>query len=262
MQPVPCVWRGLQSLALKDGELPAVEEEVLYDRTGAVAALDQGRARRPSRRGAARRAHARRGCRSAGRQRLGLGQVGRDQRRQGQQLLAQGVEGVSFEEPIAPFGDHHRIEHHGEGAELAQGGSDAAHDLSRAEHADLHRIDADVGGDHLDLPLDGLEWQRPDAEDAQGVLGGHGGDGGHAVAAQALDRLQIGLDAGAAARVAAGDGQDPGRPSDWFRRVHRPDSMALAEGRPEGVGTGVLEGPLALGGQAHEAALGTSPSRR
>ena len=49
-----------------------------------------------------------------------------------------------------------------------------------------------------------------DAGDAQAVLGGQGRDDAHAVAVQGHDGLEVGLDAGTAAGIGTGNGQDVG----------------------------------------------------
>ena len=64
-------------------------------------------------------------------------------------------------------------------------------------------------GHRLHLTDDRLRRDRGDALDPDRVLPRDRRDRGHAVHAAARERLQVGLDAGAAARVRAGDRQAP-----------------------------------------------------
>ena len=77
-----------------------------------------------------------------------------------------------------------------------------------AEHPDLHGVDADVLGHRADLRDDHRRARRLHRVDADGVLRGQRGDRRHPVDAAARERLQVGLDAGAAAGVRAGDRED------------------------------------------------------
>ena len=81
--------------------------------------------------------------------------------------------------------------------------------LRRAEHPDLDRVDADVRGDRPDLRDDHLAARpaRPRST-ADRVLRRDRGDRRHPVHAAARERLQVGLDPGAAAGVRAGDRED------------------------------------------------------
>ena len=90
---------------------------------------------------------------------------------------------------------------------------------ARAEHADLDGVDADVVGHRPHLLDDRFGRKRVDAGHRHGVLGGHGGDRRHAVHPAARESLQVGLDAGPAAGVGAGDREDA---SGCARGRHRP----------------------------------------
>src|SRR5665811_270387 len=81
----------------------------------------------------------------------------------------------------------------------------------RDRHADLDGVEADVSDQGLELLGDEIRWYHIHSGDAQGALCGEGGDHGGAVDAQRRERLEVGLDAGTAGRVAAGDGQCDGR---------------------------------------------------
>ena len=113
--------------------------------------------------------------------------------------------GVRVEQRRAALGDHHRVDHDRRVADEVERLDDRLDRRLVAEHPDLDRVDADVGGDRLDLGDDDLGRHRDHQLDADRVLGGDRGDRGRPVDAAARERLQVGLDAGAAAGVRAGD---------------------------------------------------------
>ena len=73
----------------------------------------------------------------------------------------------------------------------------------REEHARLRRVDADVVEDGLELRRTKSGGTSSTAVDADRVLRGQRDDRRHAEAARGGERLQVGLDPGAAARVGA-----------------------------------------------------------
>ena len=86
---------------------------------------------------------------------------------------------------------------------------DGQRDLGRAQHADLDRVGADIGKTALDLLAHDIGRNEMDGADAGGVLRGDGGDRRHGVGAERRRRLDVGLDAGAAARVRSRDDEQP-----------------------------------------------------
>ena len=108
---------------------------------------------------------------------------------------------------VAARRDHHRVEDHQRQIQLLDRRGNRFDDGRRREHADLGRVDADVAGDRFDLRGDEIGRQRRERRDAERVLSGDGGDGARAVDAERGEGLEIGLNAGASARIAAGDGQ-------------------------------------------------------
>ena len=74
------------------------------------------------------------------------------------------------------------------------------------QHADLHRIDVEIGEHRVDLRGDEIGRHVVDAGDALGVLRGQRRDHRGAIDAERGEGLQVGLDAGAAAGIRAGDG--------------------------------------------------------
>ena len=110
------------------------------------------------------------------------------------------------EQHRAGLGDHHRVNHDWHAVlDVTERLADRAHRLRRPEHADLDRVDADVGGHRPDLLDDELARDRVDRGHADGALRGQRRDRGHPVHAAAGEGLQVGLDTGAAAGVRAGD---------------------------------------------------------
>ncbi len=77
------------------------------------------------------------------------------------------------------------------------------------QHAGFDRVGADIVEHHLDLLADEFWRDRQHAEDAQGVLRGQRSDRRRCVGTEHRHRLDIGLDAGAAAGIRAGDDQHP-----------------------------------------------------
>ena len=141
-----------------------------------------------------------------------LGQVRGEHGRARQDLLHEGPLRVGVEQARARLGDHHRIDDDGgAGRELIQRAGDRERDGRGAEHPDLDRVDADVGEHRTHLREHDLRRDGMNRGDANGVLGGDRGDRARTVHAAARERLQIGLDAGTAAGVRAGDRErDPG----------------------------------------------------
>src|SRR2546423_5933297 len=78
---------------------------------------------------------------------------------------------------------------------------------AREEHPGLRGIDADVVEHRVELLADEGGWQLLDGRDSDRVLRRQRDEHGRAVAAGGRERLQVGLDAGAAARVRGGDRQ-------------------------------------------------------
>jgi len=149
-----------------------------------------------------------------------LGQVGGHDRGARKQVADQRFAGGRVEQHGTGLGDHDRVQHDGrvlvEEVERADDGRDG---LDSAQHPDLHRIDADVVDDGRHLGDDHLRRDRLDRAHLDGVLRGDGGDGGHAMHPAAREGLEVGLDAGAAAGIRAGDGEHAGNAGAVGHRV-------------------------------------------
>jgi hypothetical protein len=83
-------------------------------------------------------------------------------------------------------------------------------DRGGADHTDLHGIDPDVVEHGIDLVGDEGRFHQSEAADAARILHRHRGHCRHAVGAKGGEGLEVGSDAGAAARVDAGNGEDVG----------------------------------------------------
>jgi hypothetical protein len=141
---------------------------------------------------------------------LGLAHVGGDHCRLGQEGLQVQALRLGLEQAVAAGGDHHRVDDEpGQPAGRREVG-DGVDDVGRREHARFHRSDGEVVEHGVDLRDDEIGGHRMYTADPSGVLGGQRGDGGGAEDAERGEGLQVGLDAGAAAGVRAGNGQRDG----------------------------------------------------
>ena len=112
---------------------------------------------------------------------------------------------------MAAAGDENRIEHHVFRRMLGQLRGDGLDVFRRADHADLHRIDADVGENGVDLRRDEIGGNHLHRLDAERVLRRQRAQDRHAIAAERRKRLDVALAAGAAGRIGAGDRENMGR---------------------------------------------------
>ena len=140
------------------------------------------------------------------RQRLRLGQVRRHDRREREEAADQRLDGVVLQQLRARAGDHDRIDHERNGMALEEL-RDGLDDRAREEHPRLRRVDADVVEDGVELRADEVRRQLVHGRHRRRVLGGQRDERARPVRARGGERLQVGLDAGAAARVGRGDRQ-------------------------------------------------------
>ena len=89
---------------------------------------------------------------------------------------------------------------------MAQPLADGLDQGRRGYHADLDRVGADVGEDRIQLPGQKFRGDFKNTLYAGGVLRRQGGDGGHGENAVHRHCLEIGLNTGASAGIASGDG--------------------------------------------------------
>ena len=194
------------------GDHPVLRAEVEQVRAVgplAVAALDQDAAPAVSGELARGGLHVRGRADGAAHKHLGLGEVRRDHVRERHEVLADGADSVVPQQPVAALGDHDGVEDDVARAEARQLGRDRADQLGRVEHPDLHRVRPDVLEDRRDLRGRELRRHRVNPPHSLRVLGRERRDRRHPVAAEGRERLEIGLDAGPAAAVRAGDRQHP-----------------------------------------------------
>ena len=292
VQPVPWVARPSEARRGEAVDLAAGQQQVDDLLAGAVAALDQHRrsvlgqpprqldargfgpharrleSRRPRRRPPRRR---RRRLRpDLAPQALRLRQVRGDDGGERQQVLDQRRHRLVGEQRVAALRHHHRVEDHRRtarrpGPVVGQPLGHGDDDRGVGEHADLHRVDAEVVEHRVDLRRHQLGRQRQHRGHRPRVLRRHRGQRAHPVGAVGGEGLEVRLDAGAAAGVRAGDGQQAGRDG---RR------SALRRRRGDGGGSGAGAGTTArsrrdggarslpVGPQAARAAPPAAPPRR
>ena len=102
---------------------------------------------------------------------LRLGQVGGGDGRQGEQLGAEGLDGVVGQELGPAGGDHDGVDHDVGGVVIGQALGDDVDEGGGRDHADLHRVGVDVGEHGVDLLAQKVRADLIDAGDAGGVLG-------------------------------------------------------------------------------------------
>jgi hypothetical protein len=137
---------------------------------------------------------------------LGLGNVGRDDGRQRQQLLCQRLDGVRLQEPGPGGRDHDGVLHDPLGLVEPQPFGNCFNELRRGDHPDLHGIRADVREDAVDLLTEKFGSDLQNSLYAGGVLRRERRNRAHGVHPVHGHRFQIGLNPGASAAVAASDG--------------------------------------------------------
>ena len=140
----------------------------------------------------------------------GLVEVGGGDAREGQQLLADGLQGVGLEQDSSRGGDHDRIHDERWAATGLPALDDHADEPGIPQHASLGGARREFGEEGVELGLEKVRGDGLDGADASRGLGGEAGDGGDAMDSKGLKGLEVGLDAGAAAGVRACDGEGDG----------------------------------------------------
>src|SRR6185437_8281237 len=137
----------------------------------------------------------------------------------------------------AGAGSQNRIEHDVAARATTKGGTDGFDDRRIHQHADLCGADIKIGEYGVDLGGDDIGRHRMNGGHPLGVLRRHRGDDAGAVDAERRERLQIGFDAGAAARIRAGDA-DRDRNSHQAPRFANIASTARRSARAAAAGSG------------------------
>jgi hypothetical protein len=141
-------------------------------------------------------------------ERLGLHQVGRHDRRAGQEQLHEGGLGLGLQQPRTRFGDHHGVhDHRRRRRQQRQRPGDRLDGLRAADHPDLDRVHTEVVGNGPNLGHDHLGRHSLHGGHRDRVLRGDRGDRRRPVHARRRERLEVSLDPGPATRVRPGDRQ-------------------------------------------------------
>ena len=141
-------------------------------------------------------------------QRLSLAQVGGNERGQWQQALFDAHNRFRFKQFEAAGGDQHRIYNEVRRAVFGEFRGDGVDYRPGRQHPGFYRGDVEVIENRVDLRFDEIHRQLEGFPDLPRVLRGHSRDNGEAVGAVGVKGLEVGLDAGAAAGVGSGNGED------------------------------------------------------
>ena len=138
----------------------------------------------------------------------GLGNIGRDNRRQREQAAGERLGGIFGNQPCARGGYHDGVDYHVCRVPGAQAVGDNLDNLGRGNHADLDGAWADIVKYGVDLRSDDIRGDILHGGDTERVLCGDGGDGRLGIQTVRRDGLDVGLNAGATAGIGSCDGQD------------------------------------------------------
>ena len=162
---------------------------------------------------------------------FGLGDIGGHQQGAGQERLLQAADGILLQQGGPRGGDHDRIDH-----ELGQSTSPyhighGLNDVCGEEHARLGGGYREAVADGLHLAGDHLRRDGLDAAHGVRVLCRDAGDGAGAMHAVRGKGLEVGLNAGPAAAIRAGDGEGDGGDVLWrhSETLSTPNSHVLTE---------------------------------
>ncbi len=134
--------------------------------------------------------------------------VGCDNGRKAHEVGPQHCDRITREERLAARSQHDWIQHNALQRPPLNPCHHGSHDVNGREHPEFRRVDLNVLGDGIDLRSDGFGRYGKDGTNAYCVLRGDRGDDRCPVDAARGERLEVGLQPGAPARIAAGDGQD------------------------------------------------------
>ena len=127
------------------------------------------------------------------------------------ELTPDAVLGLAVEETLSARRDHHGVEHVIGEPMLIDCASHTLHQGRVGEHTGLDCVRGNVRGDGSDLLADDFLGEGVHGGDLCCVLSGHRSERATAENAECLERLEVGLDAGPAAAVAACDCEGYGR---------------------------------------------------
>lgn len=112
-----------------------------------------------------------------------------------------------MEQVIAAFRNHDRIQDHHGRLPLPQARRNSPDAFRAGYHADLHGVDRDIPEDSIQLGGDDIRIDVLNLHHATCILGRYGRNDTHAERPMGGERLQVRLNAGAAAAITPGDGQ-------------------------------------------------------
>ena len=210
-QPVPCVCGVVQACDPQLHGIAAVVEDIDGFVAAEMSALHQACGCTQIDECAGGLAHLRYRADRHPSQRFGFGHVRRHQRRQRQELTLQRRARRWFEQCCAALRQHDGIDNERRNRMLAHGAGDGPDDLRGNQHAGLGRIHADIRNHGIDLlparTRAGTAWMPVTphvfcaVSAVTALIRKHPKDG---------EGLQIRLNAGATARVGAGNCEGPG----------------------------------------------------
>jgi len=172
---------------------------------GQMPALEQKRHAEGPREFDRRRAHLRLAGRPPAEQHRGLVEIRRHQRGQRQQLVTHRRHRIGLQQRRAARRHHHRIDHGGDAAPLAQQVRDDRHDRGVEQHPGFHYTHVEEPEDLPHLLAHKRRFQRHDRAHAVGILGRQAGERAGPEHAVGREGQQVGLHAGAASAVGAGN---------------------------------------------------------
>ncbi len=150
----------------------------------------------------------------------------------GKQAVDQRAPRSGLQQVGTGLGHHHRVDDHGHRREPSVVERRRRRPRSSPRSPSIPIFTASMPMSSLDGPdlsEDHLRRHVVDGGDADGVLRGDRGDRGHPVDTAGGERLQVGLDAGAAAGVRAGDREDARDAPAWALEVRLGDRRASRE---------------------------------
>jgi hypothetical protein len=127
-------------------------------------------------------------------------QIGRNHQRARDQHALEHIDRLRRNQPIARSRDHYRVEHHARLPPAHEAGRDGFDHRRLGEHADLHRIDVEIGKHRVHLRGNEIGRHIVDRGNARRVLGGERGDDRGPQTPSAEKVFRVGLNAGTTAR--------------------------------------------------------------
>src|SRR5215467_8383085 len=168
----------------------------------AVAAFDQNRLRAKAQYCTRLLLHLTfRTCRRTPQQRGSFRQIGRDDQCARYEQGPHRLYGVRSQQTVARCRNHHRIKNDVSWAVAVKALCHRFDGLSPRQHSDLHRVDVKVGKNSVDLRSNKIGWYIVNRGNALRILCRQRRNNRRAIDSESAERLQVGLNAGAAAGI-------------------------------------------------------------